>query len=83
MAAAALRTAERCRGVRACWLWRRHIKPFLFLCGPAGCCTLCDLKVVAVDADAEAHGDADRLGGRLAGRDARRIYLFREMRARA
>ena len=59
------------------------MRPSRLLCGPAGCCTLCDLKVVTIDADAEAHGDADRLGGRLAGRDARRIPLFREMRARA
>ena len=49
----------------------------------AGCRTLCDFEVVIADADAVAHCNADRLGGRLAGRDARRISLFGEMRARA
>ena len=59
------------------------MRPSRLLCGPAGCRTLSDLKVVTANADAEEHGDADRLGGRLEGRDARRISLVREMRARA
>ena len=58
------------------------MRPSRLLCGPAGCRTLSDLKVVTAVADAEANGDTDRLGGRLEGRDARRISLFREMRAR-
>ena len=41
------------------------------------------LAVVWQAAVAEEHGDAERLGGHLAGRDARRISLFGEMRARA
>ena len=57
--------------------------PSRILCGPAGCRTFCGLTVVPANADAEAHGDSNRLGGRPAGRDARRISLFREMRARA
>ena len=58
----------------------RRIRPSRLLCGPAGCRTLSDLKVVTADADAVAHYDADRLGVRLAGRDARRISLCSEMR---
>ena len=59
------------------------MRPSRLLCGPAGCRTLSDLKVVTANTDAEANCDADRLGGRLAGRDARRISLFREIRTRA
>jgi len=50
---------------------------------PGGLLHLMRLENITADADAEAHCDADRLGGRLAGRDARRIYLFGEIRARA
>ena len=41
------------------------------------------LENITAAADAAAHFNADRLGGRLAGRDARRISQFGEMRARA
>ena len=40
------------------------------------------LENITADADAEAHCSAYRLRDRLTGRDARRISLFREMRAR-
>ena len=59
------------------------MRPSRLLCGPAGCRTLYDFKVLTANADAVAHCDADRLGDHLAGRDARHISLFSDMGARA
>ena len=58
------------------------LKAPLSLVPPGGLLHLMRLKNITADADAEAHCDAVRISGRLAGRDNRRNSLFRVMRAR-